>query len=144
MPNYPLTRFHFSVNWGGANVGFSEVTGLDFTTEVTEYRHGAMPEHSKVKLPGLRSFTNITLKRGTLAGDNQFYEWWNSTLMDKPQRRDVTISLLNEQHNPIIVWRVKNAWPVNVKATDLNADDSGIAVESMELTHEGLTMEHVQ
>lgn len=143
MPNYPLTKFHFTVNWGGSNVGFSEVTGLDFTTEVTEYRHGAMAEHSKVKLPGLRSFSNITLKRGSMHGDNQFFEWWNSTLMDKPQRRDVTISLLNEQHDPVVVWRVKNAWPINVKATDLNADDSGIAVESMELVHEGLTMEHV-
>jgi phage tail-like protein len=143
MPNYPLTKFHFSVNWGGSSVGFTEVSGLDFTTEVTEYRHGAMADHSKIKLPGLKSFSNITLKRGTIAGDNELFEWYNATMMSSPQRRNLTISLLNEQHDPVIVWRVKNAWPVNVKATDLNADDSGVAVESIELAHEGLTMEHV-
>ena len=143
MNEYPLTRFHFLVEWGGSNIGFSEVSGLDFTTEVTEYRHGAMPDHTKVKLSGLKTFSNITLKRGTLIKDNQFYDWWNLTQMDKPIRRDLTISLLGESHQPVIVWRVKRAWPVSLKATDLNADDSGVAIETLEIAHEGLTMEHV-
>ncbi len=143
MNVYPLTRFHFEVEWGGSNVGFQEVSGLDFTTEVSEYRHGAMREHSKVKVPGMRTYSNITLKRGILPKDNEFFLWWNNTAMDKPVRRDMTIKLLNEKHEPVIAWRVKNAWPLSLKSTDLNADDSGIAVETLEIAHEGLVMEHV-
>lgn len=143
MTEYPLTRFHFVVDWGGTNIGFSEVSGLDFTTEMSEYRHGAMQDYTKIKLAGLKTYSNITLKRGIFSNDNEFYDWWNSTQMDKPERRDLTITLQNENHAPIVVWRLKNAWPLSLKSTDLNADDSGVAIETLELCHEGLTMEHV-
>lgn len=142
MANYPLPKFHFQVEWGGANIGFSEVSGLDVETEVIEYRDGASPEYVKTKMPGMQKFSNITLKRGTFKGDNQFFDWWNTVALNTIERRDVTISLLNENHEPVIVWKVKNVWPVKVQSTDLKADGNEVAIETIELAHEGLVIQN--
>jgi phage tail-like protein len=141
MAEYPLPKFHFQVEWGGSKIGFTEVTGLEVTTDVIEYRDGASPEYHKVKMPGMQKYSNITLKRGKFRSDNEFYEWWNTHQLNKIQRRDLTISLLNENHEPVFVWKIKNAWPIKVNATDLKADGNEVAIETMELVHEGLTME---
>ena len=69
MATYPLPKFHFLVQWGGKRIGFSEVTGLDIQIEPIEYREGSSPHFSKVKMPGMQKFSNITLKRGTVASD---------------------------------------------------------------------------
>ncbi|MET6997347.1 phage tail protein [Chitinophaga defluvii] len=146
MANYPLPKFHFQVQWGGANIGFTEVTGLTVETEAIEYRHGASPEYHKTKQPGLQKYSNITLKRGTFKSDNEYFEWWKETKFFQEQngkyRRDITISLLDETHAPIIVWKIKNAWPIKVQAADLKADANEIAIETVELVHEGLEVEH--
>lgn len=142
MAEYPLPKFHFQVEWGGSKVGFTEVTGLDITTEVIEYRDGASPEYSKIKMPGQRKFSNITLKRGTFANDNQFYQWFNTVSLNTIERRDLIISLLNENHEPVIVWKVKQAWPTKITPTDLKADGNEVALESVELVHEGLTIQN--
>lgn len=141
MAEYPLPKFHFLVDWGGTKIGFSEVTGLEVETQVIEYRDGVMPEYSKIKMPGMQKYGNITLKRGVFQGDNEFYDWWNSVKLNTIERRDLTISLLNEEHEPVMVWKVKNAWPSKVKSTDLKSDGNEVALESLELVHEGLTME---
>lgn len=139
---YPLVKFHFQVEWSGTKIGFSEVSGLDVETEVVEYRDGANPEYSKVKMPGMQKFSNITLKRGTFATDNEFYNWWNTVKLNTIERRDITISLLNEEHEPVVTWKVKNAWPAKVQSTDLKADGNEVAIESMEIVHEGLTIQN--
>ena len=141
MADYPLPKFHFLVDWGGANVGFTEVTGLAVESEIIEYRSGASPEYHKVKMPGMQKFGNITLKRGSFKTDNQFFEWWNTVQLNQIERRDVTIKLLDEEHNPRIVWKVKNAWPTKVMGADLKSDANEVAIESIELVHEGLTVE---
>lgn len=143
MNDYPLVKFHFSVQWGGTKIGFSEISGLDVETEVIEYRHGASPEFSKTKMPGMQSYSNITLKRGSFQSDNEFYEWWNEIKLNTIDRRDIIISLLNEEHEPLITWKIKSAWPVKVQSTDLNADGSEVAIETLEIAHEGLTIEYL-
>ncbi len=140
--NYPLVKFHFQVEWGGTQIGFTEVSGLDVETEVVEYRHGASPEYSKVKMPGMQKFSNLTLKRGTFATDNEYFTWRNTVKLNTIERRDITISLLNEEHEPVIVWKVKNAWPTKVQSTDLKADGNEVAIESMEIVHEGLSIQN--
>lgn len=139
---YPLPKFHFQVEWGGASLAFTEVSGLDIETEVIEYRDGLSPEFNKIKMPGMVKFSNITLKRGTFLGDNDYYNWWNTTALNTVQRRDLTISLLNEAHVPVVVWKVKNAFPVKIQSTDLKADGNEVAIESMEVVHEGLTIQN--
>jgi len=142
MANYPLPKFHFQVEWGGTRVGFTEVSGLAVENEVIEYREGSSPEYSKVKMPGMQKYGNITLKRGTFKSDNEFFHWLNTVKLNTIERRDLTISLLNEEHEPVVVWKVKSAWPVKVEATDLKSDASEAAVETIELAHEGLVMQN--
>ena len=143
MSEYPLPKFHFQVEWKGSKVGFTEVTGLEVETEMIEYRNGDSKEYSKLRMAGLRKYANISLKRGTFASDNEFFEWWKSgALLGDVERRDVTISLLNEAHEPVVIWNVKRAWPIKVTATDLKSDGNEIAIETMELVHEGLVIEN--
>ncbi len=143
MANYPLPKFHFSVEWGGTRIGFTEVTGLTIENEVIEYREGNSPEYNKVKMPGLHKFGNITLKRGTFTNDNDFFKWLNTVKLNTIERRNLTISLLNEEHEPVVVWKVKSAWPVKIQAPDLKSDGNEVAIETIELAHEGLVIESV-
>ena len=141
MSNYPLPKFHFEVDWGGTRIGFTEVSGLTVETEVIEYREGISPEYSKVKMPGMQKYGNITLKRGTFNSDNEYYEWWNSVKLNTIERRDIIIKLLNEEHEPVMAWKIKNAWPSKVQSSDLKADGNEVAIETIELVHEGLTVD---
>ncbi len=141
MANYPLPKFHFRVEWGGSKIGFTEVSGLNIENEVIEYRVGSSPEYHKLKMPGLQKYGNITLKRGMFSGDNEFFQWLNTVSLSKIERRDVSIMLLNESHEPVFIWRVKNAFPVKVVAPDLKSDGNEVAIESIELAHEGLVIE---
>ncbi len=146
--DYPLPKFHFQVEWGdGFRIGFTEVSGLDFETEVIEYREGSNKKYNKTKQPGLTKYSNVTLKRGTFEGDFDFFTEWQKTYLFQEGndtgsifRRPVTIKLLNENHEPIITWILENAWPSKVQSTDLKADANEVAIETMELVHEGLTI----
>lgn len=142
MATYPLPKFHFLVEWGGARIGFTEITGLTTETEVIEYREGSSPEYNKIKMPGLRKYGNITMKRGTFAHDNDYFKWFNTVKLNTIERRDITISLLNEEHMPVVVWKVKSAWPVKVQSPDLKADANESAIESIEVAHEGLVIDN--
>lgn len=142
VSQYPIPAFHFQVEWGGSKIGFTEVSGLDIEREVIEYRDGSSKEYSKLKMPGLTKFSNITLKRGSFEKDNDFYDWWSSNKLETVDRRDITISLLNEEHEPVVTWKVKNAWPSKITPTGLKSDDNSVAIETMELIHEGLTIEN--
>lgn len=139
---YPLPVFHFQVEWGGTNLGFSEVSGLTIENQAIEYRDGLSPEYSVVKMPGMPKYSNITLKRGIVPADNEFYAWLNSAALNKVERRDLVISLLNEEHSPVMTWKVKNAFPVKVEGPGLKATGNEVAIETIELAHEGLTIEN--
>lgn len=142
MATYPLVKFHFQVEWGGTQISFTEVSGLDVEIEPIEFRDGASPEFSKRKMPGMVKYSNITLKRGTFQGDNEYFNWWNTVSLNQIERRDIIISLLNEEHEPVVVWKIKNAWPIKIQSTDLKADGNEVAIESMEIVHEGLTIQN--
>jgi len=142
MATYPLPVFHFKVEWGGANVGFSEASGLTQELQVIEYRDGNMPDYSTIKMPGLHKFSNITLKRGIMKGDNEFFNWLNTVKLNTIERRDLTISLLNEEHEAVMVWKAVNAFPIKVEGPGLKASGNEVAVESIEIAHEGLTLQN--
>jgi phage tail-like protein len=144
--DYPVPKFHFQVEWGpNLRMGFTEVSGLDFETEVIESREGTNKTYNKTKQPGLTKYADITLKRGTFEGDFDFFKQWKETYYFQEGnrtgsrfRRDITIKLLNENHEPIITWQVLNAWPSKVQSTDLKADANEVAIETMTIVHEGL------
>jgi phage tail-like protein len=142
--NYPLPKFHFLVEWGGTRIGFTEVSGLDFETEVIEYREGSSPVYHKTKQPGLTKYSNVTLKRGVFLGDFEFFQLWKKTFMfqegKEKFRRDISIRLLDEEHQPIITWILRRAWPCKISSPELKADSNEVAIETMELVHEGLSI----
>ena len=142
MAEYPLPAFHFQVDWGGSNLGFSEVSGLSIDQQLIEYRDGLSPEFSTIKMPGIRKFGNITLKRGVIKKDNDFYKWLNTVKMNTVERRDMSIKLLDEEHSPVMVWSVKNAWPTKVTSPTLKADGNEVAFETIEVAHEGVTIDN--
>ena len=92
---------------------------------------------------GAPSIVTSRLSWGTFAGDNELFDWWkDNKLFEGVERRDLTISLLNENHEPVVVWKVKRAWPLKVQSTDLKADGNEVAIESVEICHEGLEVQN--
>jgi len=138
---YPLPRFHYQVDWGGVKISFTEVTGMDQQVEVIEYRHSDSKDFSKIKMPGMRKFSNITLKRGKFEGDFDYNNWLDSIANDRTgQRRDIVVRLMNEKHEPVAVWKAARCFPVKVTAPDLKSDANEVAIESLEIAHEGFTL----
>ncbi len=143
MADQPLVNFHFQVEWGGSKIGFSEVSGLGMKTEVLKYRNGASPEYHVIKMPGAIKYSNIVLKRGMMMGDNEFYDWWNTIQLNQVERRDITISLLNENHEPVVIWKVRNAFPAELNWEPLSSQNNAVFIEVLELAHEGIRAEAV-
>lgn len=143
MAEYPLPVFHFQVDWGGSKgteVGFAEVGGLVMENQVIEYRDGASKEFGAVKMPGIPKSGNLTMKRGITAKDTDFFKWLNTTSMNKVERRTLTISLLNENHEPVMTWKAVNAFPVKIEGPGLKSTGNEVAIETIEVAHEGLSI----
>jgi phage tail-like protein len=135
---WPLPKFYFQVKWDSNVMSFQEVSGLSTETQAIEYRHGDNPVFSTIKMPGIKKFGNITMKKGVFKSDNKFWDWYNQIKLNTIKRIPVTISLLDEAGKPTMVWTLDNAWPTKVTGTDLKAEGNEVAVESIEIAHEGL------
>jgi phage tail-like protein len=139
VQEYPLPRFHFQVDWGGAKMSFTEVTGLVMEREKIEYRHSDSKDFNKIAMPGMVKNSNITLKRGKFEGDFDLNIWIEEVANERVEgRRDVIIRLLNEKHEPVAVWSAARCFPVKVTAPDLKSDANEVGVETIEISHEGL------
>ncbi|MCL4100880.1 phage tail protein [Fibrobacter sp. HC4] len=137
---WPLPKFHFSVKWGDQEMSFQEVTGLDAQSEEIKYRTGDSAVFSVIKMPGLIKYSNVTMKKGIFKGDNKFWDWFNQIKQNTIKRIDIVISLLDETNAPTMVWTLKNAWPTKISGYELKAEGNEVAVESIEIVHEGLTI----
>lgn len=139
---WPIPKFHFEVKWDSAVISFQEVSGLEVESELIQYRNGDSPVFSKVKMPGMQKVSNVTMKKGVFKSDNSYWDWYSKIKMNTIARIPVTISLLDEAGAPTMVWTLANAFPIKVKATELKSDDNNIAIETIEIAHEGLTIEN--
>jgi phage tail-like protein len=137
---WPLPKFYFQVKWDSQVMLFQEVGGLDAQSEEIKYRHGDSPEFSAIKMPGMKKVGNVTMKKGTFKSDDKFWDWFNQIKMNTIKRLPVTISLLDETGSPTMVWTLTNAWPTKITGTDLKAGGSEVAIETLEIVHEGLTV----
>jgi len=139
----PFTVFNFVVEIDGvAAAAFAEVSGLDSETEVIEYRTGDSKVSSTLKLPGLTKYSNIVLKRG-LTRDLSLWQWRKTVVDGQTDRRNGTIVLLDESGSPVLRWTFRNGWPCKWEGPSLNAKSSEIAIETLEIAHEGLELEGV-
>ena len=139
--SWPLPKFHFSVQLGDDDkVTFQEVLGLQTESKPIEYRHGDSPIFAPIKIPGLASVGNVTLKKGIFVKDAKFFTWYKEVTMNSIQRRTVVINLLDETGAPKMTWTLNNAWPTKITGTDLKSDGEEVAVESIELAFETLDL----
>ncbi|MBI1835298.1 MAG: phage tail protein [Burkholderiales bacterium] len=137
---WPLPKFYFKVEWDKNEMSFQEVSGLDVQSEEIKYRHGNSPVFSVIKMPGMKKYGNITMKKGVFKGDNKFWDWLNQIKLNTIKRVPVTISLLDEEGKATMVWVLNNAWPTKISSTDLKSEGNEVAIESIEIVHEGLTI----
>jgi len=139
---WPLPKFYFTVNLGSqdSTVSFQEVSGLDTETQPIEYRHGDNKLFSTIKMPGISKSGNVTLKKGIFVNDNNFWKWYDAIKMNTIKRETVVIQLLDESAAPTMTWTLSNAWPTKITGTDMKSDANEVAVETIELAHEGLTI----
>jgi phage tail-like protein len=138
---WPLPRFRFAVDLGfGVPASFQEVSGLESETQVIEYRHGDHGSFSPIKMPRITKFATVTLRKGVLAADPRFWTWYDQMKMNAIERRTVTVDLLDEAGKPVMRWALANAWPTKISMVDLKSDGNEVAIETMEIAHESLSV----
>jgi len=135
-----VTNANFEVEFGDLGVvGFSEVNGFEIAVDVIEYREGDHPT-TPYKIPGLIKYSNVTFKRG-VTEDLEVYNWikdWVETGSADGLRQEVTIYAKDASGTTIATWVLTNAFPTKYSGPDFNATGAEIAIESMELAHEGI------
>jgi phage tail-like protein len=135
----PFAQYNFLVKIDDVvRAGFTEVGGLTTEQDVIEYREGSDSATVK-KLPGLRKYSNITLKRG-FTTDKELWNWRKSTIDGATQRRTGSIVLLDEGRNEALRWNFSEGWLCKWEGPALNATTNEAAIESLEICHEGLEL----
>jgi phage tail-like protein len=140
LRNHPYGRYNFIVTIEGVSASFSEVVLPTAEINVIEYREGADRDNQSRKLPGLTKYTNLVLRRG-ITGSLELWQWFAATRNGEVQRRKVTITLLREDREPVMTWKLSNCLPVKFTGPAFNARGNEVAIEEVELAVEGLEIE---
>ncbi|MFC4260987.1 phage tail protein [Marinobacter lacisalsi] len=135
----PYAQYNFLVEIDGVSVaGFTEVSGLTTESDIIEYREGSDTATVR-KLPGLRKYTNLTLKRG-FTQNRELWEWRKSTIDGRTERKSGALILLNESREEVLRWNFSEGWLSKWEGPTLNSTANEAAIESMEIAHEGLEL----
>lgn len=133
----PYRGHNFLIEIKGIIIGgFQECSGLESETDVITYRIGDDKDNTVKKLPGLKSFSNVTLKRG-IVDDKSLWEWRKKVMDGKVDRRDVSIIVRNEAGEDKVRWNIREAWPSKWTGPSLKADGKEVAVEALTFVCEG-------
>jgi phage tail-like protein len=134
----PFNSYNFLVTWNGLTVaGFKQCSGLDTTTGSSKYREGSDKDLSQREIPGLTSFSNISLQRG-ITTEMDLWSWRKDVMDGKITRQNLTITLLDNSRQTKRSWTVKNCWPTKWSGPSFDATSDAIAIETFELAHEGI------
>jgi phage tail-like protein len=138
--NDPYGQFNFIVEIDGVIAGgFSECSGLSTDTNIIEYREGNENQGTVRKLPGLIRYTQISLRKG-FTQNKKLWEWRKKVIDGKTQRTSGTITLLDEARQPALRWNFRQGWPSKWEGPALNGKTSEVAIEMLEIAHEGLEL----
>ena len=129
----------FVVEIDGNEFSFKSVSGLGGEVEVIEYRAGADPISLTRKLPGRVRYPNVILKRG-LTTSHDLWDWWQTVVNGSVERRSVLITLLDDSRNAMLRWHLREAWIAKFEAPEFDASKNEVAIESIELAHEGFEL----
>lgn len=144
---YPLPVYNYRVEIAGQAVGFSEVSGLSIGVEVSTYKEsptgGGAPGPRTLLMPSQHTSPKITLKKGIVRGQSvaTLYRWISSIQLNLVEKRDIFIRLCDEAGAPVISWKVINAFPTKLDAPSFDAKSNDVAIESMELQADRVTIE---
>lgn len=136
--NYEITVVGISDDGKAVKGSFSEISGLGVDISIIEYRTGS-EDITMRKLPGLKKFSNLVLRRGVI-GDATFWNWLAAAMNGQVIRADGTIALLDEKRQPVVIWKFHRGWPCKWTGPDLVASSNDVAIEALEICHEGLEM----
>ncbi|HTB15631.1 MAG TPA: phage tail protein [Bryobacteraceae bacterium] len=120
--------------------GFSECTGVDASFEVMQVKEGGLNTHVW-QLPVRASHSNITLKHGAIYAYDDLWDWHYGWVQGQGTRKDGLIVLNDNSGTPAKIWKFKRGIPVKWSGPSLNASQNSVAIESLEIAHEGLEME---
>jgi phage tail-like protein len=136
----PFKNYSFLVEIDGIPASaFKSVSGLAAEAEVIEYREGSDSLTSSRKLPGRVRYPNVRLSRGVTTS-RDLWEWWETVVNGNVQRRNVAIVLLDDSRTPVLRWLLREAWIAKFEAPDLEAEGNEVAIETIELAHEGFEL----
>jgi len=136
----PITNFQFMVNLGGETITFQDVILPESEIKVIEYREGSDVSLGVRKMPGLTTYSNLILKRG-LTKSSELYEWFKKTKQGTIERRDITVSILNEEREPFAIWKLSNCWPTKYSGSKLIAYGNEVVIETLEIATEDVDFE---
>ena len=136
----PYRGFNFRVELDNTSVAaFRECGGLTLTTDAVDYREGTDLPLSVRKLTGLRKHANIMMKRG-YSPNEDLWKWYKNVINGVSDRRNGAIVLQDEQHNEVLRWEFENGWICKWEGPAMNATSNDVAIESIEICHEGLVL----
>ncbi|WP_374175104.1 phage tail protein [Flavobacterium tructae] len=141
---YPPVGFHFLVEFQGLGTKekdhqFQSVSGLSVDIETEEIAEGG-ENRFKHKLPVKTKYPNLTLKRGILI-DSDVIDWCRKAIENFSfEPVNLTVKLLNQEHQPLVSWNVVHAYPVKWSVEDFNAEESKLVIENIELTYNYFTL----
>lgn len=136
---YPYKKYNYKVLIDQVEVaGFSEVSAPDITSDPVEYREGPVVGKVSGRQPGIVTYSNVSLKRGSTQS-HTFADWMKAIRNGKAPRKTVVITLLDDETKEVASWQLEKAWPTKYTAPDFNATSNEIAIERLELVCEGIT-----
>jgi phage tail-like protein len=135
----PYRSYNFLVEIDGiTRAGFRDCQGLDSSSPAIDYREGDDAQLTTRKLPGLVSFPTITLSRG-MTDDAELWEWRQQAAQGTVSRRNGSIVLLDDTGAEKLRWNFREGWPTRWSGPGFDATGSDVAIEQLEIAHEGLT-----
>ncbi len=144
---YPLPVYNYRVDIGSDTVAFSEVSGLGISHETTTYKESPVESGSPgprvMHMPAQGTPATVTLNKGIVRGTSvaTFYDWINAIQINQVDKRDVFVRLCDESGDVVISWKVANAFPTKLDAPSFTADSNDVAIETMELMGDGISIE---
>ncbi len=137
----PYSGYNFRVEIDGiTRAGFKDCSGLEASQEANTYREGTDRGLTMRKLSGLITYGDITLSRG-ITGDSELWTWRESIMNGNMDRRNLSIVLMNDRGEDTIRWNVRNCWPTKWTGPSLDATSDEVAIEQLDLTHEGFEVD---
>jgi phage tail-like protein len=146
---YPLPVYNYKVEIEDQTIAFSEVSGLSIVFETTTYKESPVesgaPGPRIMHMPAQGTPATVTLKKGLVRSASLpvFYDWINSIQINQVEKKNIIVSLLDENGDPVIRWTVIRAFPTKLEAPTFDANSNEVAIESMELMADGIRMEEV-